>query len=102
MLPALGLWENDVIPILKVEDLSLMNRRRTCLAAPILLNAESASPSQALELPRIGCSVVWELPKTMSKLGGADPAFRSSLSSAVATADDIKSTRLARRRRFGM
>src|SRR5262249_43529731 len=84
MLPAFGLWAKLVRPMLKLAWLSLTNCRTTTLAAPILLAGESASPSQALVLPEIGCSVVCELPKTIIRLGGAVVRLSRSLSSAAA------------------
>src|SRR5262245_16633701 len=84
MLPALGLWAKLVRPMLKLVWLSLTNWRTTTLAAPILLAGESASPSHALVLPEIGCSVVCELPKTIIRLGGAVVRLSKSLSSAAA------------------
>src|SRR5216683_180621 len=87
MLPALGLWAKLVRPTLKEARLSATNRRITRLAAPSLLDGESASPSQLLALPRIGWLVVCELPKTIRTLGGTDPRFKRSLSSARAAGE---------------
>src|SRR5712691_1134278 len=91
MLPALGLWAKLVRPTLKAARWLATNCRITRLAAPSLLDGESASPSQLLAVPRIGWLVVCELPKTIKTLGGTDPRFRRSLSSARAAGENSTS-----------